>query len=349
MIALFWCGALAVTHVAMRRRADDPPMCAAADWDETKTRTWPDAVHSHDTSGALDSVTTGGTFGQVTVDITTWQPFEQVTISFPDGAQFQVRSAWSATLVAMDDVEVVPDDEMLFDRGGGNNEPWWDTMRNMRSVTFEIGCTPTQQIDDDQASYVGSFGVILHTAQTDLDDSVMELGWDEENAENSYEGAGAGGAAAPASEAPTLDLQSIALSCTDPPMASDDELNAERDQCEAHGSYSAQLPVAHGSYSAQLPVAHGSYSAQLPVAHGSYSAQLPEAHGSYSAQLPEAHGSYSAAQLPVAHGSYSAQLPEAHGSYSAQLVNQTSPWRPVAHSPCLCGDRGAQCAHMCAH
>lgn len=40
---------------------------------------------------------------QLGVEILTWQPFEQVTIRLPDDKPFQVRSAWSATLVAMDD------------------------------------------------------------------------------------------------------------------------------------------------------------------------------------------------------------------------------------------------------
>ena len=50
---------------------------------QTDGRSWSawQWVWDHDASGAKDSVTQGGSFGQLTVEILTWQPFEQVTLS----------------------------------------------------------------------------------------------------------------------------------------------------------------------------------------------------------------------------------------------------------------------------
>lgn len=225
-------------RIVRRRRLDETDSeCASVDWDETKTRTWPDAEHSHDSNGAVDIVTAGGSFGQLTVEITTWQPFEQVTLQLPSATQFQVRSAWSATLVAMDDEEVTPDEEEMFNREPGHNEPWWDTMRNVRKVTFEIGCQPTtdagvENEDANGVTYVGTFGVILHTPTSsdvmdidpDADEHPLAPGEDSYGGEEGERGA--------EGDAPVMDLSDVSLQCTDPPTLGDDELNRESTQCE---------------------------------------------------------------------------------------------------------------------
>ena len=168
--------ALLATHVAAEWTSD----CASVDMGSTKSRSWPDSVHDHSADGAVDTVTVGGALcvcstpfyrpsrclpaahppilslsrdsllslspvrsTQLSIEVLTWQPFEQVTLRLPEDKPFQVRSAWSATMVAMDDEAVLPDEGWVESADSRpNDQPWWDTERVVRSVTFEIGTVP---------------------------------------------------------------------------------------------------------------------------------------------------------------------------------------------------------------
>ena len=243
MSRLRYVWALLATHVAAEWTSD----CASVDMGSTKSRSWPDGVHDHSADGAVDTVTVGGSFTQLSVEILTWQPFEQVTLRLPDDKPFQVRSAWSATMVAMDDEAVLPDEGWIESADSRpHDQPWWDTERVVRSVTFEIGCVPKrnegdedghEETDDNGQAFVGEFGVILHTAPKN---GVVVLGDPNEMPEGggSYgqdggEDDGQGGSSYGDDGAgDEIDLDSVLLKCLDPPMESDDEMNRERSQCD---------------------------------------------------------------------------------------------------------------------
>ena len=106
-------------------------------------------------------------------------------------------------------------------------------MRNVRSVTFEIGCQPKSvelegmPTNAEGESYVGEFGIIIHSEGSDED--VLDV---DADVAASYGGEGDEGEQPGYVEPEMMDLSDIELACTDPPMQSDDEVNAEHEQCQ---------------------------------------------------------------------------------------------------------------------